>query len=150
MSLHFLCSQDFTCELELDSYSRCSTIALDVLIMMPQLSIKERVDSIKGPLAEMVAAHEAGTHPEGLEALAAEVDQPVDSTGLVSEEVHDIDNTGVSPGNSEDAGLVASVMHGLLARIFFVNGWNPKRCDCTALCARFPQSQMARLQRSDC
>lgn len=98
-----------------------------------QKSVVERVAAVKDELTALRDAHIAGTYPEGPEALSAKVDEVVESAGLVTIETLDVATMGVFPGNREKSMLVAADMHGLLANTFLVNGFNPKKWDCSAL-----------------
>ena len=100
---------------------------------MQQKSVAERVNSCADRLRSLRDAHEAGTYFEGPEALAAEVDRIVDLAGLVAVETIDISTMGVFPGNREGSMLLPADVHGLLGETFLVNGFNPKKWDCTAL-----------------
>ena len=99
---------------------------------MPK-SVVERVASVMDELTALRDAHEAGEYTQGPEALAAEMDRLVESAGLVTTETLDISSMGVFPGNREGSMLVPADVHGLLAHTFLVNGFNPKKWDCSAL-----------------
>ena len=103
------------------------------LLAMQHKSVAERVNSCTDRLRSLRDAHEAGTYFEGPEALAAEVDRVVELSGLVTLENIDISTMGVYPGNREGSMLVPADVHGLLGETFLVNGFNPKKWDCTAL-----------------
>jgi len=100
---------------------------------MQQKSVAERVNSCADRLRSLRDAHEDGTYFEGPEALAAEVDRVVELSGLITLENIDISTMGVYPGNREGSMLVPADVHGLLGETFLVNGFNPKKWDCTAL-----------------
>jgi len=100
---------------------------------MQQKSVAERVNSCADRLRSLRDAHEAGTYFEGPEALAAEVDRVVELSGLITLENIDISTMGVYPGNREGSMLVPADVQGLIGETFLVNGFNPKKWDCTAL-----------------
>ena len=100
---------------------------------MQQKSVAERVNSCADRLRCLRDAHEDGTYFEGPEALAAEVDRIVELAALVTVETVDISTMGVFPGNREGSMLVPADVHGLLGETFMVNGFNPKKWDCSAL-----------------
>ena len=96
-------------------------------------SVSERVNGIKVELSALVQAHNDGTYTEGPEALFAEVEELLESAGLISVETCDVGSMGVFPGNREGSMLVPSDVHGLLAETFMVNGYNAKKWECEAL-----------------
>ena len=96
-------------------------------------SVSERVNGIKVELSALVEAHNDGTYTEGPEALFAEVEELLESAGLISVETCDVGTMGVFPGNREGSMLLPSGVHGLLAETFMVNGYNAKKWECEAL-----------------
>ena len=61
------------------------------------------------------------------------MDRIVLLAALVTVETIDISTMGVFPGNREGSMLVPADVHGLLGETFLVNGFNPKKWDCSAL-----------------
>ena len=102
--------------------------------VIPGSSIQERVKMVEGELRELVQAHEAGTYPEGAEALSAKITSILKEAKLIEVRTNvQVDNVGVHPSNRGDSGLVPFDVHGLLFETFFENGYNEEKWGCVAI-----------------
>lgn len=99
------------------------------------MSQQARIDQIAPELRRLVQAHDEDTHPEGCEALNAEMYKIIDDAKLIERELKLVGKAGCHPSNREEVMIVCVDAHDLLKK-FHENGFNPEMWN--AFAARIP------------